>query len=485
MSLEGSLSGCRSSPLNEQSDGSDPRPSWTERLIDCTKVGDSYRGHVRREEDVEAVVLAHGSQTGTFWSTRQTPSSVANEQQQSTRLMWKSQHVPYDGMPFVNVGKRAVVMECCQGRHRRKQVQKEAASVRQRIDDGEDDGDDGDGRVPVAKRQRRMAGESARVFSVSCPAQICVKKVKKFTQFRVEEEGTARSGKAVRYAKEKCLKSLREVGIENLKGEIRWYMQLPTAQAHEFHVNIDALAAAGLEECIDHLYASQQMDPRLRRKVRELVKVGTTDLADVKDALYSYLENELFANEERPDPGDPCYYPADAELQMEIDLLKNESVNSLMISQRLNPSVLTRLRLLVLQGITNVLEVKHLLKNFVEKELFSKGDTIPDTHDRSFYPTITDLQNHVHVTKEAIANGNPVKNKHFQNGKPNPTALGDPPHSGWKKSARRPLHGSCGTRAAHARSRPRHWILVRYYSSARSLIFSKNCSVFNKSNRLD
>ena len=34
------------------------------------------------------------------------------------RLLWKSQYVPFDGIPFVNLGSRAIVMECQFGARR-------------------------------------------------------------------------------------------------------------------------------------------------------------------------------------------------------------------------------------------------------------------------------------------------------------------------------------------------------------------------------
>ena len=179
----------------------DDRPRWTDRLVACEKVGDSYRGYVKSEGDVEAVLAAHRNETATSWSTRQSPSS----DHESSRLMWRSQYVPFDGIPFVNVGNRAIVMECYHGRNRRKQVQ---------IDES---------RVSVAKRRREEGGEETRskLFSVSCPAQICVKKVKKFARFRIKDEEMGKKGKVSRYVKERCVKALKEVGLENLDGEIR------------------------------------------------------------------------------------------------------------------------------------------------------------------------------------------------------------------------------------------------------------------------
>uniref|UniRef100_W5MVV4 Uncharacterized protein n=1 Tax=Lepisosteus oculatus TaxID=7918 RepID=W5MVV4_LEPOC len=76
-------------------------PAWAQRLRNCEKIGDSYRGYCTSEAELEAVLTMHKQQTQSVWGTRQSPSPA----KPATRLMWKSQYVPYDGIPFVNAGK--------------------------------------------------------------------------------------------------------------------------------------------------------------------------------------------------------------------------------------------------------------------------------------------------------------------------------------------------------------------------------------------
>ena len=64
------------------------------------KIGDSYRGWVDSEVELDLLLTYHKQQTQSFWGTRQSPSPAKT----STRLMWKSQYVPFDGIPFVNSG---------------------------------------------------------------------------------------------------------------------------------------------------------------------------------------------------------------------------------------------------------------------------------------------------------------------------------------------------------------------------------------------
>lgn len=70
------------------------------------KIGEAYRGFCSTEAELEAVLMLHKQQTHSVFGTRQSPSPA----KPATRLMWKSQYVPYDGIPFVNAGEpRAAV----------------------------------------------------------------------------------------------------------------------------------------------------------------------------------------------------------------------------------------------------------------------------------------------------------------------------------------------------------------------------------------
>jgi len=64
------------------------------------KIGDYYRGYVDTEVEMDILLTYHKQATQSFWGTRQSPSPA----KQSTRFMWKSQYVPFDGIPFVNTG---------------------------------------------------------------------------------------------------------------------------------------------------------------------------------------------------------------------------------------------------------------------------------------------------------------------------------------------------------------------------------------------
>ncbi|XDV30736.1 hypothetical protein PO909_033587 [Leuciscus waleckii] len=78
-------------------------PNWSLRLRGC-KSNFLQCGYCNTEAELEAVLLLHKQQTHAVFGTRQSSSPA----KPATRLMWKSQYVPYDGIPFVNAGNMAL-----------------------------------------------------------------------------------------------------------------------------------------------------------------------------------------------------------------------------------------------------------------------------------------------------------------------------------------------------------------------------------------
>uniref|UniRef100_A0AAY5KC46 Uncharacterized protein n=1 Tax=Esox lucius TaxID=8010 RepID=A0AAY5KC46_ESOLU len=89
---------CFTSPLKPLPSNA---PNWALRLRNAEKIGDSYRGYCNTDTELETILWLHKQQTNSVFGTRQSPSPA----KPATRLMWKSQYVPYDGIPFVNAGK--------------------------------------------------------------------------------------------------------------------------------------------------------------------------------------------------------------------------------------------------------------------------------------------------------------------------------------------------------------------------------------------
>ncbi|XP_058434193.1 calcium-responsive transcription factor isoform X3 [Marmota monax] len=167
-------------------------PIWACRLRSCEKIGDSYRGYCVSETELESILTFHKQQTQSVWGTRQSPSPA----KPATRLMWKSQYVPYDGIPFVNAGSRAVVMECQYG-PRRKGFQ--------------------------LKKISEQESRSCQLYKATCPARIYIKKVQKFPEYRVPTDPKI-DKKIIRMEQEKAFNMLKK-NLVDAGGVLRKFVE--------------------------------------------------------------------------------------------------------------------------------------------------------------------------------------------------------------------------------------------------------------------
>ncbi|KAM8806790.1 calcium-responsive transcription factor [Eudromia elegans] len=283
-------------------------PPWACRLRNCEKIGDSYRGYCASEAELESVLMLHKQQTQSVWGTRQSPSPA----KPATRLMWKSQYVPYDGIPFVNTGSRAIVMECQYGPRRK-------------------------GFQPKKGGEQECA--SGHLYKATCPARIYIKKVQKFPEYRVSTDPKI-DKKIIRMEQEKAFNMLKKNFID-AGGVLRWYVQLPTQQAHQYH----EMETSCLPPSPSHFH----MPPP--------------------------EEEEEVVREEN------CVLPS-----------------------RLHPQVADKIRELVSQGVEQVYAVRKQLRTYVERELF-KPDEVPERHNLSVFPTVNDIKNHIHEVQKSLRSG--------------------------------------------------------------------------------
>ncbi|KFO91238.1 Calcium-responsive transcription factor, partial [Buceros rhinoceros silvestris] len=288
-------------------------PAWARRLRNCEKIGDSYRGYCVSETELESVLTLHKQQTQSVWGTRQSPSPA----KPATRLMWKSQYVPYDGIPFVNAGSRAIVMECQYG-PRRKGFQ--------------------------SKKTCEQESTSGHLYKATCPARIYIKKVQKFPEYRVPTDPKI-DKKIIRMEQEKAFNMLKK-NLIDADGVFRWYIQLPTQQAHQYH------------------------------------EMETSCL-----------------------PSSPSHFSVSSP-EEEEEVVRDESCA---LPSRLHPQVADKIRELVSQGIEQVYAVRKQLRKYVERELF-KPDEVPERHNLSFFPTVNDIKNHIHEVQKSLRSGKMVYN---------------------------------------------------------------------------
>ncbi|OWF37566.1 calcium-responsive transcription factor-like [Mizuhopecten yessoensis] len=294
-------------------------PAWAHRIKCCEKIGDSYRGYVDSEVDLDLLLTYHKQQTQSFWGTRQSPSPA----KPSTRLMWKSQYVPFDGIPFVNSGSRAIVMECQYGPRRKGNTLK-----KQMIDQY----------GPNKQCEQFVPGD----YRQTCPARIYIKKVKKFPQYAVD---LSIDKKTLKLAMDKAFHELKQRGFDDI-GHERYYIQLPTDKAHEFHNDANcsttqvqspaatvsmttSMAFDGLE--MDS--AIQRLDPRVAQKIREIVSGGETRVYSVRKILRSFVVRQLYNGGEIPERHDLTLFPTVNDLKNHIhQALKDIECGSLALT---------------------------------------------------------------------------------------------------------------------------------------------------------
>ncbi|XP_045910436.1 calcium-responsive transcription factor-like isoform X3 [Micropterus dolomieu] len=271
-------------------------PSWALRLRNAQKLGDSYRGFCCSEAELEAILLLHKQQTGCVFGTRQSPSV----DKPATRLMWKSQYVPYDGIPFVNTGSRAIVMECQFGPRRKGQ------------------------------QPNRSCEHAEGTYRATCPARIYIKKVRKFPEFRVPTEPTA-DRKMVRQEQEKAFQNLKNQNLET-GGVIRFYLQLPTERAHLYHT-VDPIPPpppdlppppTQPEEEEEEETGEQdgvipsRLHPQVAEKIRQLVAAGHRQVYSVRKQLRRFVEKDLCKCISPPERHDLRYFPTVNDIKNHI-----------------------------------------------------------------------------------------------------------------------------------------------------------------------
>ncbi len=70
------------------------------------------------------------------------------------------------------------------------------------------------------------------------------------------------------------------------------------------------------------------------------------------------------------------------------------------LSKRINEKVAAKITELVGEGITEINNVRRLLRHYVMKDLCK--DCLPDPNDRAYFPIANDLKNHIYMAKRAL-----------------------------------------------------------------------------------
>lgn len=194
------------------------------------------------------------------------------------------------------------------------------------------------------KKISEQESNSCQLYKATCPARIYIKKVQKFPEYRVPTDPKI-DRKIIRMEQEKAFNMLKK-NLVDAGGILRWYVQLPTQQAHQYH------------------------------------ELETPSL-----------------------PLSPSPFPV-SSLEEEETAIRDEDCT---LPSRLHPQVAHKIQELVSQGIEQVYAVRKQLRKFVERELF-KPDEVPERHNLSFFPTVNDIKNHIHEVQKSLRNGDNVCN---------------------------------------------------------------------------
>uniref|UniRef100_A0A8C2NJ33 Calcium responsive transcription factor n=1 Tax=Capra hircus TaxID=9925 RepID=A0A8C2NJ33_CAPHI len=246
-------------------------PIWACRLRSCEKIGDSYRGYCVSETELESVLTFHKQQTQSVWGTRQSPSPA----KPATRLMWKSQYVPYDGIPFVNAGSRAVVMECQYG-PRRKGFQ--------------------------LKKIGELENRSCQLYKATCPARIYIKKVQKFPDYRVPTDPKI-DRKIIRMEQEKAFNLLKK-NLVDAGGVLRYDVYI-------------VLVFTGYFASFARILSIREII------LWDLPHTGIKPMSPVTpglqvDSLLKFVERELFKPDEVPERHNLSFFPTVNDIRNHI-----------------------------------------------------------------------------------------------------------------------------------------------------------------------
>ena len=69
------------------------------------------------------------------------------------------------------------------------------------------------------------------------------------------------------------------------------------------------------------------------------------------------------------------------------------------------PKVVDKVREVVRQGVASPFVVRQIARNYVERELFNAAEEKPPKHDRSYYPTMIEIQNLTQQVQAELASG--------------------------------------------------------------------------------
>nr|XP_045594154.1 uncharacterized protein LOC123755474 [Procambarus clarkii] len=257
------------------------------------KISEAF-GYFNSYEKALQEINAFQRNTGTFfcqaWSHIK-ESNHSDVKPGAHKIFWndgensriKKCHLEFDGLPYIVLGSR--IYDCQYGVDRNlnhKRRYKESQMKGENL---------------FKKRYHRVPGTKKQ----DCPAQIYLREIIKFPNFRI-------TSNTEYYRKKASSQVQNAIKEKNACGERRTYVHFPYMIDHKNH---SVAEIQGLKYPIDS---------RVKRKIEDLVAEGVTDSKALKTSLRQFVQTEIFAGQDSPSKSNRHFFPKKSEIENCVNL---------------------------------------------------------------------------------------------------------------------------------------------------------------------
>ncbi|KAG7170877.1 Calcium-responsive transcription factor-like 1, partial [Homarus americanus] len=192
-------------------------------------------------------------------------------------------HLDFDGIPYIVLGSRTY--DCQYGVDRNLNHKRRYKKTRMK------------GGKIIKRHYHRVPGTKKQ----NCPAQIYIREVVKFPNFRITSN--------TEYYRRKASSQVQNAMKDgNAFGERRTYVHFPSMADHKYH-------------CVEQVQGLKRpIDSRVKKKIHDLVAEGITDYKVLKTNLQQYIQTELFAGQDLPSRSSRRFFPPKSEIENCINL---------------------------------------------------------------------------------------------------------------------------------------------------------------------
>ena len=200
--------------------------------------------------------------------------------------------VSFDGIPFSVVEEK--ILHCQYGQH----------YFKKRIPLSEHN--------PQDKRSKRLRLQGTR--KIGCSAKVCIKKYALYPEYKVLDDSTSGTTREIKQRKQDTLSALKcslSTDFSNVKTLFRYFISLPSENAHSKHPIGEVGGFA------------QKLHPLMSVKISEMVSAGITNVTDIKRSLKWYVQHDLKDElGDIPKSTDRSFYPTDNDIRNHVYIAK-------------------------------------------------------------------------------------------------------------------------------------------------------------------